>query len=448
MLKKIGEKINYDNLRVKIGDVEFNKMFNNTLEYSSPARGTWNISHTGMLIPESHQIFVCAANCLRGVILTAAEIHSMNRFSTIEMKEHMIYDGSMEQTIIDGVCEIIENLKYKPRIILVYTSCMHHFLGIDLDMIYTTLRNKYPDIDFVDCYMNPTLRKSGMTPDEIMRIRLYRALKKKPLDKKTVLIAGNDLPMRENNDILKLLKQNNIIKKEITDCKNYDEYLNMADSSFYITTFPSAKKCGDDLEMRLGGKHIYLTNSFDYDEIKKELKKLSNILDIKNFDDNYFETQIKNCEDKFLEAKNIIADKKISIDYTYCSRPLSLAKILLDHGFNIDRVYADSFTGEELNDFNYLKQKYPNLNLYPTINANMLYADCECNKDEFLAIGQKAAYYTNTDHFVNVIVGGGMFGFEGIIDTLNMMIDAYNNKKDMMNLVKIKGLGCEECVVG
>lgn len=448
MLKKLGEKINYDNLRVKIGDVEFNKMFNNTLEYSSPARGTWNISHTGMLIPESHQIFVCAANCLRGVILTAAEIHSMNRFSTIEMKEHMIYDGSMEQTIIDGVSDIIDNLNYKPRIMLIYTSCMHHFLGIDLEMIYDTLRNKYPDMDFVDCYMNPTLRKSGVTPDETMRIRLYRGLKKKQLDKNTVLIAGNDLPMRENNDILKLLKQNNVTKKEITDCKNYDEYLDMADSSFYITTFPAAKKCGDDLEYRLGGKQIYLTNSYDYDEIKKELEKLSSSLNIKNFDNDYFKNQQEICEQKLIEAKNIIGNKKIAIDYTYCSRPLSLARLLLDHGFNVERVYADSFTGEELEDFKYLKQKYPDLYLYPTVNANMLYADSECVKDEFLAVGQKAAYYTNTDHFVNVIVSGGMFGFEGIIDTLDMMIDAYNNKKDMISLVKIKGLGCEECVVG
>ena len=448
MIKKVGDIIEYDKLRVKFGDVEFNKMFNNTLEYSSPARGTWNISHTGMLIPESHQIFVCAANCLRGVILTAAEIHSMNRFSTIEMKEHMIYDGSMEQTIIDGVEDILKNLNYTPRIVLVYTSCMHHFLGTDLEMIYSTLREKFKNIEFVDCYMNPTLRKSGITPDETMRVRLYRGLKKKPLNKNTVLIAGNDLPMKENNDILKLLKQNNVIKKEITDCKNYDEYLDMADSSFYITTFMAAKRCGEDLEYRLGGKQIYLTNSFDYDEIKTELKKLSDELNIKNFDDKYYEEQIKLCEEKLAEVKNIVGDKKIAIDYTYCSRPLSLAKLLLTHGFNVDRVYADSFTKEEENDFNFIKQNYPNVFIYPTINANMLYANSECKKDEFLAIGQKAAFFTNTDHFVNVIVGGGMFGFEGIIDSLELMKDAYLNTKDMISLVKIKGLGCEECVVG
>ncbi len=35
-------------------------LFPRTLEFSPPARGTWNIVHTGMQLPESHQIYVCA----------------------------------------------------------------------------------------------------------------------------------------------------------------------------------------------------------------------------------------------------------------------------------------------------------------------------------------------------------------------------------------------------
>ena len=46
------------------------------VEFNAPARGPWNIVHTGMLLPESHQIFICAQGCLRGVILTAAERQS------------------------------------------------------------------------------------------------------------------------------------------------------------------------------------------------------------------------------------------------------------------------------------------------------------------------------------------------------------------------------------
>ena len=65
---------------------------------------------------------------------------------------------------------------------------------------------------------------------------------------------------------------------------------------------------------------------------------------------------------------------------------------------------------------------------------------------EFLPIGQKAAHFTNTDHFVNVVEGGGMNGFQAITKTLEYMTDAHFNAKDMRNLVQIKGLGCACCL--
>ena len=66
MLKKVNEKQNIrlstDEIpHVRIADANFPAPFRSGLEYSSPARGTWNIVHTGMLIPEAHEIFVCAA---------------------------------------------------------------------------------------------------------------------------------------------------------------------------------------------------------------------------------------------------------------------------------------------------------------------------------------------------------------------------------------------------
>ena len=57
---------------VRIKDAKSLTPYEYGVEYGSPARGMWNIVHTGMLVPESHQIFVCAQGCLRGVVLTAA----------------------------------------------------------------------------------------------------------------------------------------------------------------------------------------------------------------------------------------------------------------------------------------------------------------------------------------------------------------------------------------
>ena len=111
--------------------------------------------------------------CLRGVVLTAAEMGAQRRFSTITIKENNVLDGDMERLLIDGVTDILTRLPSLPPAVLVYTSCIHHFLGCNLALCYRELRNRFPTVDFTDCYMNPILRKSGLTPDQLMRKQLY-----------------------------------------------------------------------------------------------------------------------------------------------------------------------------------------------------------------------------------------------------------------------------------
>lgn len=447
MLKKVYDKKNIEDACVYIKDAEFNKMFKESLEYMTPARGTFNIAHTGMLIPESHEIFVCASNCLRGVILTAGELHRMNRFSTIEVKQNMLYDGSMEYEIIDGVKDIINKLDYKPRAILLYFSCLHHFMGIDIDMIMQNIKNENEGIDFIDCYMNPTLRKSGITPDENMRMRLYRLLNKQEIMDNVVAFVGNDLKMDEDCELVKILEKNNMDIKEIHRCKNYDMYKSLSKAKYYIVTYNSAKKAGKDMEERLNGKSVYMSNSFDYDEIEKELGEMCDILNIKNFDKEYYENMRKKCDEKLKSLKELIGDRKISVDYTFTNRILSFCKLLLNRGFNVDRIYADSFIEDDKEDFYYIKNKYGNVKIYKTSSPYMQYIDDLEEKENYLAIGQKAAFFTKTNNFVNVIEGGGFFGFRGILKIIELMEDAYKNEKEMLSLISIKGLGCEECIL-
>ena len=81
-----------------IGEAVYPVPFRQGLEYASPVRGTWNIVHTGMLIPGAHEIYVCAAGCLRGVVLTAAEMGAQERFSTVAVREHDLLDGDMPKS--------------------------------------------------------------------------------------------------------------------------------------------------------------------------------------------------------------------------------------------------------------------------------------------------------------------------------------------------------------
>ena len=427
---------------ISIRDASFPAPFASGLEYASPARGTWNIVHTGMLIPEAHQIFVCAASCLRGVVLTAAELGLSHRFSTVEVKENNLFDGSMEDLVIEGVSDIIEKLPKRPPVVLVYTSCVHHFAGCDLGMIYAELRNRFPDIDFADCYMTPIMRKSGLTPDQLMRSRLYMPLKQRPMVKNAVALIGSDLPLDEDSDLMLFLKEQGMKIHEITACQSYEEYQEMAESEFYISRYPSAVAGGDMLSDRLGGKHIYVPFSFDYDEIEAGLANLADAMGLTPPDHT---GKREECETALRKTLELMGNTPIAIDYTYCPRPLGLARLLLDAGFNVRRVYLDAVTGEEKETFFYLKEHYPALQLFPTVHAAMRFHPPKQNS-EFLAIGQKAAHFCNTLHFVNVVEGGGMLGWQAITKTLALMQEAYREEKDMRSLIQIKGMGCGGCV--
>ena len=444
------KRITADELpRIRITDADFPAPFRSGLEYSSPARGTWNIVHTGMLIPEAHEIFVCAAGCLRGVVLTAAEMGTQDRFSTVAVRENNLLDGDMEDLVIEGVTDIINKLPKRPPAVLVYTSCVHHFTGVDLDMIYATLRSRFPDIDFTDCYMNPIMRKSGLTPDQLMRSRLYMLLHERPADPKAVAIIGNDLPTDEDSDLMRMLRGAGLKVHEITSCKTYAEYQEMAESRVYISYYPDAAPGGDMLAERLGGTHYALKFSFDYDEIDETFAGLAEVLGIEPRSAEEIATLRAECERELEKTKALIGGTPVSIDYTYCPRPFGLAKLLLDHGMNVVRVYVDGIPGGDRVAFESLQREQPDLMICPTVHPGMRFAaaaNAAGKIEKVLAIGQKAAAFESTDHFVNIVEGGGMNGYEAVIRTCRLMREAFSEEKPMRELVQVKGLGCEVCV--
>ncbi|MBR3629861.1 MAG: nitrogenase [Oscillospiraceae bacterium] len=438
MLRRMGGETDTSGAMLPIGNAPFPAPFRSELEYSCSARGTWNIVHTGFLVPQAHEIFACAAGCLRGVVLTAAEMNALDRFSTIEIRENNVLEGDMEDLLIEGVTDILHKLPYKPRAVLLYTSCIHHFIGCDLPLCYSRLRERFPDIDFTDCYMNPIMRKSGLTPDQLMRRGLYALLKKRPLDPQRISIIGNNLPTDKNCELFAIAEQAGFSITEIHDCHDYEKYQEMAASSVNICYQPVGKAGGEALEARLGQKLLYLPLSYDYDEISRVLGTFAATLGVTPPD---WSKEIAACEDALRHAKTVIGSAPVVIDYTATMRPLSLAKLLLTHGFNVTALYADSFSGEEKDDFAWLQAHYPALPVYATVQVKMRVLPRKTS-EKTLAIGQKAAYFTGSPYFVNMVECGGYYGFSGIRKLLSLMEEAFLEEKDTRKLIQIKGLGC------
>jgi hypothetical protein len=116
--------------------------------------------------------------------------------------------------------------------------------------------------------------------------------------------------------------------------------------------------------------------------------------------------------------------------------------MLLEHGFCVKRIYADAFAPEEKGDFEVIRERFPDVIIFPMTQPGMRVT--RRNAEEFLAIGQKATYFTGTRHFVNLVENGGLYGFKGITEIAHMMVEAFKTEKNPRDFIEIKALGCAE----
>lgn len=174
------------------------------------------------------------------------------------IEEHDLYDGDMESLLIEGVTDILQRLPTLPPAVLVYSSCVHHFMATDLALCYRELRARFPGVAFTDCYMNPIMRKSGLTPDQLMRRQLYSLLA--PLEQDGgVNFVGHFYALNRDSDLVQLIAASGRPLREITACKTYEDYLQMARGSLNLITPPGRRSRWGRICRRSWASGIYIS---------------------------------------------------------------------------------------------------------------------------------------------------------------------------------------------
>ena len=253
--------------------------------------------------------------------------------------------------------------------------------------------------------MNPIMRKSGLTPDQLMRRQLYSLLKPRAQDD-GINILGNCFLTDETSELVKIIRQTGRPLRDITVCKTYEDYQKWPRRRF--TSFlQSPRKGGRRGALEPARRNVFVSVPEPYgknhpEEPANALRGARNKLDLSEDE--------ARAEAALLHAKKLLGETEIAIDYTATPAPMSLARCLLEHGFRVTRIYADSIAADDQEDFRWLQEHAPDIELYATVQVKLRVLARETEKPT-LAIGQKAAYFTGTKHFVNIVEGGGMYGF-------------------------------------
>ena len=416
--------------------------FPTKLEFNAPAHGVWNIVHIGMLVPQAHQIYICAVNCMRGVVLTAAEMNAADRFSCVVLKEEDVLEGAVEEITLQGVIDVLEKLPSLPPCVLVFPVCTHHFLGIDLGRVYGELERRFPQVTFVRCFMDPIMQKQGLPADQRLRKTMYDPLPQGPARTGVVSLLGCDFPLDPDAELRGLLAGGGYTLRELPGCRDYDEFLALGEAETLIAVFPGGAYGARQTALRLGRRFLYLPMSFDYQQIAASWQALSDHFGLALPE---IAREIAACDRALEAARAVIGNALIAIDATVHPRPLELAKLLLERGFRVAEVYLDAVNGEEQAALAWLQAHAPDLPISSTILAEKRLTP-RTRPEPALAIGQKAAWFTGTRHFVNLVQGGGLWGFAGVRTLARLMQEAWQTESDPEDLIPRKGLGCESCI--
>ena len=440
-----------------------------------------------MLVPQCHQIYVCADNCMRGVVLTAAEMGADDRFSSVLLEEDDLYDQNLETITIEGVSDIIRRLPVRPRAVAVFLVCLHHFVGTDASYVYKTLEERFPDIDFIRGWMDPVMQKTGLTPEQKLKEAMYRPIRPLPVDPKLVCVLGDNQALYPDSDLARLVakaggrvlqlhdwrahgRRIGVLSGEEGDtedehfvfCKNYDDFLGIGAAGLLITRSPSGVHGVTQLAKRLGRPFLYLPPVSGEEEIRRQIETLARTLEeISAGQANANADGISSIQTDaaaiiqegtlaasraLQHARSLIGDTEITVDYIGNTRTLSLTKRLVQSGFHVTRVYLDAILPEEEADFRWLQENCPDLLLTATIHPGMRVLHAAENTGKMLAIGPKAAWFGGTAHFVNLVEFGGLWGNAGIIRLAQLMEDSFLHEKDTRTIIPRKGQGCK-CVL-
>ena len=450
------------------------------LEYTPPARGTWTIAHTPLLVPESVEVYVCPESCLRGVSLSAAEFGGLGtRFSLVVVEEEDWIRSRMEPLFIEGVSDLLRQRyerdgKYPP-ICFVFNSCMHQFMDTNMALIFRKLAERFPDVLFVEGNMNCTMRTTQTHYEAATNRALYKGLlpvgdalrKAPPAPVRAVNVIGNYFAIDTSSELIELLGFAGYQVNDLPRVKTYDEYQQMADASLNIYTHPFGKTACEDLKKRLGTPFLEVPYCWNFEEIDRTeravLEKVATAINASGAGERVGLTPIVRAglldpykyeaEQALAETAAKLSGWNITIDAASTPRPFGLAALLESCGLRVTTVFADAcgpLDEEAKAQWEALATEHGHdATTLPMIDWRMR---SERPEDLFepdmqvLAIGQKAAYYSGTDHFVNLIYQSGLLGFRGVTKLCALMADAAEHEKDTEAVLSEKAIGSAEVV--
>ena len=408
--------------------------FGKTLQYVSPAHGGWGMVRIGALVPESHQLFVAPFACGRHGALGGEVNGIKDRISYLYIDESDIVSGHYEHLIPDAVEELFETLEKRPKVLLIFVTCLDDLLGTDHEQLNRRLSEQFPDVEFRSCHMNPISHDTKFPPGITLQNTLYSLLSKEDEKEDAINLIGNNVNVNKECELFKMVEQYGYKVNHISDFDTFAGYRTMSKSKVNLVLSPVAKYASSTMKMNLEIEPLLAYHTYDMDEIEEFYRDLSSQLHLELDYSKYKEEAMSTIK----EVLSIIGQHPIAIDYQAVRKPFTLAKALMEYGFCVKLVMTDEVKAIEKDAYEYITQNYKEIQVINATHHDMVKGE---NEDmDYLCIGFDCGYATNAKRVVDLKDDETLFGFYGIKELMRMMMNAYKNQVNLHDIIEEAGL--------
>ena len=379
--------------------------------YCHPFHGGWDVARMALNIPESKILFVCPLSCARIIKLNALSAGYGDRIYVKALSEEDIVAGDYEKKTVDAAIEILETEEVRPKALIIYVSCIDAMLGNDHKFQTKQVMERFPDVNCFVLKMCPITRFSSDLPLVALMYDMYSAL---PLEKvpktKTVAFIGSNLPLGEDNELIRLLTENGYRPLHING-GTYRDFLDVRSSALNICYMPFSMKACEMLKSRYGTDYVKLQLRYDEDYYDQFLREVCEKLEIPVPD----LSELRNEAERELKEAASVCDKEIVIDSTATLFPAEMRTLMEKAGFKTGKVFRDNASVKEPDvDSGHILM--PGQREYGEMKAGVL------------AIGEAAGCFEKAEYTAPLFYDNGHFGYDGIKYLAKCIIEALDNK--------------------
>lgn len=360
--------------------------------------------------------------CGRNTTILGEQGGYQDRFYFYILDETDIVTGRHLQKIPQAVAEIVESRREKPSVVMLCMTCVDALLGTDMERVSRKAASVC-GVPVVPCYMYALTREGRKPPMVDVRRALCSLLEKQPRHRRTVNLLGFFSPLQEDCELYPILRQMGLVRiQELSRCRNFDEYLAMAQANFNLILHPESWLAAQDMEKRLGIPSITLTRLYQVSQIHRQYMALSRALGSPIDDEPWLE-QARQAVDAI---RTRFSGVTVAIGGMQNGNAYEMALALTRYGFIVREIYA-SLSPDDFVYLRHLAQWSPDTEVYSNLSPTMLYYEGASHPVD-LTIGKDAAWYHGTAAHVNWDDDIQPFGYAGVLSLLRRIESALEER--------------------